>query len=183
MKRYIRASEDNSGKYTIVIDSENKYHWLSYYGEIFNKVLGEATCNEPIVLDSFTKDKKDQGDYEREYNYWRKFKGLSLDVEDDTCEVSIPAGTPFILKGSSESKTDIDIFIFSNKSNPVVTMSYKDLAKYSITVSTSAFGDKVGDLMKIANPRTDIELTRLKQFCSLLENVETIFDVNIFHRG
>lgn len=178
MKRYVRASEnDNKGKYTITLNSENAYHWIAYY-DFLDKVLGNAVCNTPIVIDEFTKDKKDQGEYESDYNYWRKFKELDLNETDNSCKVYILAGTSFELRSGGDD--EIDIFISSNKSGPIVTMSYKDLTDYTITVSTSALGDKIGDLLKAQNPDADFSLARLKNGCLLLQNIDKIFGVNIF---
>lgn len=178
MKRYVRANEnDNKGKYTIILNSENAYHYIAYY-DFLGEVLGKAVCDKSIIIDKFTKDKKDQSDYENDYNYWRKFKELDLNESGRSCEVSISAGTSFELRSGGDD--DIDIFIASNKSGPIVTMSYKDLMKYNISVSTSALGDKIGDLLKAQNPDADFNLARLKNGYLLLQNVEKIFGVNIF---
>jgi len=104
-------------------------------------------------------------------------KTIKLDYND-----SIPAGTPFELRYSG-ANDEIDIFTASHTGGPIVTIDVEELSKYTITVYTNDLGDKVGDLILSQNDKlndSDVELTKLYNYSSLLYKIEKIFGVNIF---
>lgn len=170
MKIYAKSDKSNSLN-TIKIEGHD-LKFLGYYD--LSKIITTVISNKPILVDQLRRDVKDNGDYDRDYNNYRR-KGLDIIEDGDSCEVYIPENFPFSIISVGDN-SNIDILV---KNFSIYTITWQELIRknYVFTASLSDYGNKLRKLVELNEDL--VSMSSLIKYNRILNDIEKIFEVNL----